>query len=198
MKKIARALPYIALFLAGWVNFGCHNQTIPVPDNERIWWYEKFDSNDEIPSFMTELKDTGKNGDFSLGLSKFEISDYFKLFSIGFSGHIDDNCSSKEDIYNSTYDDFWINFLYHESDPNLSVYNAEIDLYFYPFFLEGKQFDKDKIEYTLNDYYPEGYEVRFEYYDETIMKVELARRCRPFVDKDKMINELISNYKLIV
>ena len=198
MKKIARALSYNLLFLAGCMNFGCHNQTIPVPDNERIWWYEKFDSNDEIPSFMTELKDTGKNGDFSFGLSKFEISDYFRLFSIGFSGHIDDNYSSKEDIYNSTYDDFWISTIYLESDPNLSVYLAKIKLYFYPFFLEGKQFDKEKIEYVVNDYYPERYEAHFEYYGETIMKVELTRQSNPLIDKDKMISELISNYELIV
>ena len=196
MKKIVRALSYTLLFLVGCVNFSCHNDDIP--DHQRIWWYEKFDSNDEIPSFMTELKDTGKNGDFSFGLSKFEISDYFEPFNIVFSGHIKNGCSKKEDIYNSTYDKFWISTIYLESDPNLSVYLAKIKLYFYPFFLEGEQFDREKIECVPAKCTSGEYEASFNYHDERIMKVELTRQSNPLIDKEKMISELISNYELII
>ena len=196
MKKIIRALSYTILFLTGCINFGCHNDDIP--DHQRIWWYEKLESDDEISSFMAELKDTGKNGDFNFGLSKFEISDYFGLFNIVFSGHIKNDCSKKEDVYNSTYDKFWISTIYLESDQNLSVYLAKIKLYFYPFFLEGEQFDKEKIECVPAKCTSGEYEASFNYQDERIMKVELTRQSNPLIDKEKMISELISNYELIV
>lgn len=195
MKKIVRALSYTLLFLVGCVNFGCHNGDIP--DHQRIWWYEKFDNNDEIPNFMTELKNAGKNGDFNFGLSEFDMGDKFKRYSIRFAGHIANNQSKTEDIFNSVYSDFRIEDIYNENTTVLPIY-SRVELYFYPLSVVFEEFDNKKIECVPAKCTSGEYEASFNYCEELIMKVKLTRQSNEQIDKEKMISELISNYKLIV
>ena len=175
------------------------NNGLVLPGKDRLWWFEGFDNNDEVNKFIIELKNAGKNGTFSFGVSNFEVPILYKHFSTTFSGHIDKNASKKEDIFNSIYDYFWIENIFNENTTNLPNYNR-FSIFFYPFYLQDKEntFDNSKIEYEFINYYDGAYEVTFTYSESIIMKVELSQESGNEINKELMIDELINNYKLIV
>lgn len=168
-----------------------------LPGKDRIWWYQSFDSSDEICQFIVELKNTNKNGDFNFGISNFEVPNTYKHFSTTFCGHIDVKTSHEQDIFNSIYDEFLIETIFNENTTTLPIYNR-FSIYFYPFSLLNNSFDNKKIDYEFVDYYNGSYEATFMYDDNIIMKVKLSQESNDQIDKEKMIKELINNYKLIV
>ena len=175
------------------------NNDLILPGKDRLWWFEGFDNNDEVNKFIIELKNAGKNGTFSFGVSNFEVPNLYKHFSTTFSGHIDKNASKKEDIFNSIYDYFWIENIFNENTTNLPNYNR-FSICFYPFYSQDKDntFDNSKIEYEFINYYDGAYEATFTYNETIIMKAELSQESANEIDKELMIDELINNYKLIV
>lgn len=168
-----------------------------LPGKDRLWWYEDFDNFDEAEDFLIDLKNTKKNGDFNFGVSTFEIPNLYKHFSTTFSGHIDIDTSNKEDVFNYIYDRFWIESIFNENTDILPIYNR-FSIYFYPFYCLDDVFDNSKIEYESINYYDGAYEATFTYNESIIMKVELSQECGKQINKEKMINDLINNYKLIV
>lgn len=168
-----------------------------LPGEDRIWWYQGFEGLEATKDFILELNNSNKNGDFNFGISTFEAPNLYKHFSTKFSGHIDNKASKKEDIFNSIYDQFWIEEMCNEDTADLPNYNR-FNVYFYPFSSQGDTFDNEIIEYTFADYLGSSFEVAFTYNDSIIMKLELSVESKGLIDKDKMISELINNYKLIV
>lgn len=168
-----------------------------LPGKDRVWWYQGFDNSTEVQEFITELKNTKKNEDFNFGISNFEAPSIYKHFSTTFSGHINNNTSHEEDIFNSTYDEFWIETIFNENTTILPIYNR-FSIYFYPFYLLDNTFDSKKINYEFVDYYDETYEATFIYDKSIIMKVKLSHESSSQINKEQMIKELITNYKLIV
>ena len=71
------------------------NNGLVLPGKDRLWWFEGFDNNDEVNKFIIELKNAGKNGTFSFGISNFEVPILYKHFSTTFSGHIDKNAYNR-------------------------------------------------------------------------------------------------------
>ncbi len=173
------------------------NNSLILPGKDRLWWYESFDSLEETEDFIIDLKNTKKNGDFNFGISNFEVPDHYKHFSTTFSGHIDINTSNKEDIFNSIYDQFWIENTFNENTNILPIYNR-FSIYFYPFYCSDDTFDNNKIKYEFIDYYDGAYEATFTYDESIIMKVDLSQKSGKEIDKEQMIGDLINNYKLIV
>jgi hypothetical protein len=182
---------------SGGSNSGSNsNNDLVLPGKDRLWWFEGFDNNDEVNKFIIELKNTGKNGTFSFGVSNFEVPDLYKHFSTTFSGHIDNSASKKEDIFNSIYDYFWIESMFNENTDILPIYNR-LSIYFYPFYCLDDVFDNSKIEYEFIDYYDGAYEATFTYDESIIMKVDLSQECGKQIDKEKMISELINNFLFV-
>lgn len=168
-----------------------------LPGKDKVWWYENFDNYDEVKDFIIDLKNTNVNGEFNFGVSNFEVPNLYKQFSTTFSGHIDIDTSHNENIFNSIYDRFWIESIFIENTNILPIYN-KFSVYFCPFRFSGDTFNNEKIEYEFIDYYDGTYEATFTYDENIIMKVELSRDSSKQIDKEKMIDDLINNYKLIV
>lgn len=191
----------IPIFLCTSCNFNngksIDDNNIVLPGKDKVWWHQGFDDSVEVHEFIKELKNTKKNRDFNFGISDFEVPSIYKHFSTTFSGHIDINNSHKEDIFNSTYDEFWIETIFNENTTILPIYNR-FSVYFYPFYSIDNTFDSKKINYEFVDYYDGAYEVSFIYDKSIIMKVKLSPESSSQINKEQMINELIINYKLIV
>lgn len=168
-----------------------------LPGKDRAWWYQDFDNSSEVHEFIIELKNTNKNGDFNFGISNFEVPTIYKHFGTIFSGHINITTSHEEDIFNSVYDEFWIETLFNKNTTILPIYNR-FSIYFYPFYYQDNVFVNKNIKYEVNTYNDGSYDVIFKYEDSFIMKAKLAKESTSKIDKDQMIKELISNYKLIV
>jgi len=168
-----------------------------LPGKDRVWWYQNFDNSYEVHEFIIELKNTNKNEDFNFGISNFEVPTIYKHFGTIFSGHININTSHEKDIFNSTYDEFWIETIFNENTTILPIYNR-FSIYFYPFYYQANVFDNNNIKYEVNSYNDGSYDVIFKYEDSFIMKAKLVKESTSKIDKDQMIKELITNYKLIV
>ena len=207
MKK---SIPFFlcSLVLTSLTTFGCSNEnTIDssssssyssiLPGKDRIWWYQWFDNINDAASFMVNLKNAQKNEDFNFGVSEFDLLGIYKKFSIIFSGHIRNGTSNKEDIFNSVYDRFWISCIYHEDTTVLPI-NNEIYVNFYPFNCDKENFNNDEIKYTVTEYYDGKKQIDFEYNETMIIRVKLSSESNSIIDKEKLINELIQNYRVIV
>lgn len=79
----------------------------------------------------------------------------------------------------------------------MPIYNR-FSIYFYPFYLLDNTFDNKKINYEFTNYYDGSYEGKFMYDKNIIMKVKLSQESSGQINKEQMIKELITNYKLIV
>lgn len=168
-----------------------------MPGKDRIWWYQGFDNINDAASFMVDLKNAQKNEDFNFGVSEFDLLGIYKKFSIIFSGHIRNGTSNKEDIFNSIYDRFWISCIYNEDTTVLPI-NNEIYVDFYPFNCDKEKFNNDEIKYTVTEYYDGKKQIAFEYNETMIIQVKLSSESNSTIDKEKLINELIQNYRVIV
>ena len=110
-KQLTIVLPLITCFLCtgcNLINNKNSDDDLVLPGKDRIWWTEGFNDLNEASKFLVDLRNTQKNGNFNFGLSSFIIPKKYICRSTGFYGHIDGNFSNKEDIFNSTYDYFWI------------------------------------------------------------------------------------------
>ena len=207
MKK---SIPFFlcSLVITSLATFGCSNEnTIDssssssyssiLPGKDRIWWYQWFDNINDAASFMVNLKNAQKNEDFNFGVSEFDLLGIYKKFSIIFSGHIRNGTSNKEDIFNSVYDIFEIDCIYHEDTTVLPI-NNEIYVNFYPFNCDKDNFNNDEIKYTIEGFEYTTNEITFTYYENIIMYVKLTQQSNSIIDKEKLINELIQNYRVIV
>ena len=207
MKK---SIPFFlcSLVLTSLTTFGCSNEnTIDssssssyssiLPGKDRIWWYQGFDNINDAASFMVNLKNAQKNEDFNFGVSEFDLLGIYKKFSIIFSGHIRNGTSNKEDIFNSVYDIFEIDCIYHEDTTVLPI-NNQIYVNFYPFNCDKDNFNNDEIKYTVTEYYDGKKQIDFEYNETMIIRVKLSSESNSIIDKEKLINELIQNYRVIV
>ena len=168
-----------------------------MPGKDRIWWYQGFDNINDAASFMVDLKNAQKNEDFNFGVSEFDLLGIYKKFQLFFSGHIRNGTSNKEDIFNSIYDHFWISCLYNEDTTVLPI-NNEIYVDFYPFNCDKENFNNDEIKYTIEGFEYTTNEITFTYYENIIMYVKLTQQSNAIIDKEKLINELIQNYRVIV
>lgn len=191
----------ITNFLCASCNFNNEANTddneLVLPGKDRVWWYQGFEDLTEVHEFITQLKNTNKNEDFNFGISNFEVPSIYKHFSTTFSGHIDINSSHEEDIFNSTYDDFWIESIFNENTTISPIYNR-FSIYYYPFYYRDNVFDNNNVKYEVITYNDGSYDVIFTYEDNFIMKAKLTKESASQIDKDQMINELITNYMLIV
>lgn len=207
MKK---SIPFFlcSLVITSLATFGCSNEnTIDssssssyssiLPGKDRIWWYQGFDNINDAASFMVDLKNAQKNEDFNFGVSEFDLLGIYKKFQLFFSGHIRNGTSNKEDIFNSIYDRFWISCLYNEDTTVLPI-NNEIYVDFYPFNCDKEKFNNDEIKYTITEYYDGKKQIAFEYNETMIIQVKLSSESNSTIDKEKLINELIQNYRVIV
>ncbi len=173
------------------------NSELILPGKDRLWWDSSFDNIDEAKNFIFKLKNAQKNGNFNFGVCDFEAPDGYEIFSITFSGHIDNNASKKEDIYNSSYDYFEIKFSFYKDLATLPAHNR-FDIYFYPFCLKDSSFVNSKIEHSVLDYYDGSCEISFTYDETVFMKAELLAESNGQINKENMIGELSDNYVLIV
>lgn len=204
MKKV---VPFFIIILT-FANYFCtscdfnnekntDDKDLILPGKDRVRWYQGFNDSTEVYEFITELKYTEKNENFNFGISNFAVPSIYKHFSTTFSGHININNSHEEDIFHSTYDEFWIETIFNENTIVLPIYNR-FSIYFYPFYLLDNTFDNKKINYEFTNYYDGSYEGKFMYDKNIIMKVKLSQESSGQINKEQMIKELITNYKLIV
>ena len=166
------------------------------PGKDRTWWHKSFDSFDKAVNFLIDLKNAGKNGDFHFGVSNFEIPGGYERFSTTFSGHIALNYSNKEDILESTYDRFRIEDTYYHDTLNLPNYH-KFKITYYPFNCEIVGINFDKTEYTDINYFDGAYEGSLTYKNNTLLKVEFTKQSSLQIDKAKLVNDLLENYKFI-
>ena len=126
MNKFFLLLPYLALPIllnSCTVSENSNDSDLILPGKDRLWWDASFDNIDEAKDFIIELRNAQKNGDFNFGVCDFEAPDGYEIFSITFSGHIDNNASKEEDIYNSSYDYFEIKFSFYKDLATLPAHN---------------------------------------------------------------------------
>lgn len=168
-----------------------------LPGKDRVWWYEGFDSCEEIEKFILTLRKANMNGNFRFGFSDVEAPNGYKHFYTSFSGHIDIDSSNKEDIYYSKYDRFWIETYFNENTNVLPIYNSFV-IYFYPFYSNNENFSNDAIEHTIIDYYDGSAYISFNYDESVIMEVKLEAASKGKINKEQLIDALIDNYKVII
>ncbi len=173
------------------------NDDLISPGEDRLWWDANFDNIDEAKDFIIKLKNAQKNGDFNFGVCDFVAPSGYEIFSITFSGHIDNNASKKEDIYNSSYDYFEIQISCYKNREILPAYNR-FHIYFYPFCLADLNFVNSKIEHNVYDYYDGSCEISFSYDKNVLMEVNLLAESNHQIDKENLIDELSNSYKLVV
>ncbi|MDY4788881.1 MAG: hypothetical protein SO253_06245 [Bacilli bacterium] len=200
MKK--RSIIFVFLFIL--LNCFCvsctvneNNNDLILPGKDRIWWDKGFNNTSEASDFIIQLKNANKNGDFHFGVSSFNLPINFEEHSITFSGHININCSNKEDIYNSSYDYFEILYMYYEDQISAQTYDR-FEIYYYPFYVEDGSVINNEIKYDILDYYDGACDIHFKYDDSMIMKVKLSKQSNSQIDKTLLINDLIKNYKILV
>ena len=95
------------------------------------------------------------------------------------------------------YDRFWISCLYNEDNTVLPI-NNEVYVNFYPFNCDKEKLNNDEIKYTVTEYYDGKKQIAFEYNETMIIQVKLSSESNSTIDKEKLINELIQNYRVIV
>ncbi|GEM_PF-4201582 len=181
----------------GTSNDSNSNSDLILPGKDRIWWDASFANIDEVKEFIIDLKNAQRNSDFNFGVCEFESPSGYKLFSITFSGHIDNNASKEKDIYNSSYDYFEVKASFYKDSEILPNYNR-FDIYFYPFYSNNINLINNEIEYSILNYYDGACEISFSYDTSVVMEVKISAESNIEIDKEKMINELINNYKLVV
>lgn len=188
------------LMLASFVCTGCgenSSNSLVLPGKDRIWWYEGFDSREEVEKFILTLRKAGKNGKFRFGFSDIAAPNGYKHFYTSFSGHIDIDASNKEDIYYSEYDYFRIETYFNEDTEILPIYNS-FEIYFYPFYSDEEDIKNSEIQFEITDYFGGLCEISFSYDNSTVMEVRLSSASNGKIDREQVVNALIDNYELIV
>ncbi|MGM9813539.1 MAG: hypothetical protein ACI32C_01310, partial [Candidatus Enteromonas sp.] len=168
-----------------------------LPGKDRIWWCQGFGDDDEAAMFLNELNSSGQNEHFNFGLSSFALPENYALISSDFWGHIDNDFSHSEDIFNSTYDRFWIRNYYNDRSVPPPNYHS-IELYFYPFVSDLSSFENDAIECSYIEHGLEWSEAIFTFKGQTIIRLEIPRESKNKVDSERVINELRANFRIVV
>ena len=63
---------------------------------------------------------------------------------------------------------------------------------------DKKEFNNKNIKYNITGYENSLSDITFIYDDTTIMQINLSYESTKKINKEKLINELIENYKIIV
>ena len=162
-----------------------------LPGSDRMWYFQNFNNRDETIYFLHNLYNSGSNGQFSIGISDFESKNKFEECTICFSGHINSHFGNDLDIYNSVYDDFWIDFVYSRSENK--IISEYVKITYIPFSYNEKNNDK-VINYKLEDF-SEKKNILFFYNDELIMCAALFN-TNYLINQENLISNLIANFKV--
>lgn len=139
-----------------------------------------------------------KNDDFNFGISEFDLLGTYEKLPINFFGFISGESSSTDDILNTKYSYFSIRCIYKEKNNYSQSYNYDVEINFYPFICDKKEFSNKKIKYNITGYEYSLSDITFIYDDTTIMQVNLSHVSTKKINQEKLINEMIENYKIIV
>ena len=158
-----------------------------MPGRDRIWYYDNFDDDEEAKEFIINLSQTPANEKFSFGFSHFTTPENYKNVKAEFSGHILTGTDNTKDIYNSTYDVFWISSYYRSKDDYITI----TYLPFYPDSVFNKENVSSKITIWGNIKL-----IDFTYCNELIMNVEYLV-ANTDIDENNFISELLENFQVI-
>lgn len=205
MKK---SIPFFlcSLLLTSFVTVGCDNGYSTnsssnskglIPGEKRFVWFEWFNNINDAANFIINLKNAQKNDDFNFGISEFDLLGTYDKLSIYFLGYINAYSPNTDDILQTEYDSFSIRCTYKEKN-NASKYVYDINLFFYPFKCDIKEFNKENIKYNITGYEYSSLIIDFIYDGTTIMFVSFSQESTKKINQEKLINEMIENYKIIV
>lgn len=206
MKK---SIPFFlcSLLLTSFVTVGCDNGNSTnsssnskglIPGDNRTAWFEWFDNINDAANFIVNLKNAQQNDDFNFGITEFDLLGTNEKLSINFFGFISGESSSTDDILNTKYVYFSITCIYIEKNNFSQSYNYDVEISFYPFMCDKKEFSNKNIKYNITGYENSLSDITFIYDDTTIMQINLSYESTKKINKEKLINELIENYKIIV
>lgn len=206
MKK---SIPFFlcSLLLTSFVTVGCDNGNSTnsssnskglIPGEKRFVWFDWFNNINDAANFIVNLKDAQKNDDFNFGISEFDLLSTYDKLSIYFFGFISGESSSTDDILNTKYVYFSITCIYIEKNNFSQSYNYDVEISFYPFMCDKKEFSNKNIKYNITRYEYSLSDITFIYDDTTIMYVKVFHESTKKINQEKLINELIENYKIIV
>lgn len=179
------------------LEFTLDNGQLPVPGEERIWWYQSFDSEREQLSFAETLLEAGANSVFKLGKSYFSLPLNYELNLINFSGHIEADSSKNEDIFNSKYDYFEFKFVFFNNEKGEGPNFDRVDLFFYPIYGNNDIFSNEGLAYTLYEENSGAYDISFLYSDYEVMKIHVSSQSNNHFNQNELISELITNFELL-